>query len=127
MFHDILRHVPSSEAVGIPAQSSLVLSRIVADPVLIRLLAFVGASDLYLQILFRFVSLLEELYLLSCSQYRYPHPVKQCKVIGHIVVGASHHIWLEPQPRKFSGQLVLVVEDVVVNQHPVAFLDLLWS
>ena len=120
----ILRHVPSSEAVGILDQSLLVLSQNVADSILIQLLVLVGAYDLYLRIRFRFVSFLECLYLLPCKRYRYPCLVKLSKVIHGIVISACYQIQPEPPSCEFSHQPVLVVEAITVDQYPVIFFNL---
>ena len=61
--------------------------------------------------------LLEQLYLL-------PHdlcPVELRQTVSRVVIGARYNIRAEPLIRKHWGQIVLVVEDSVVDQHPVTF------
>jgi hypothetical protein len=48
-------------------------------------------------------------------------------MVRSVVVDARHYVRPEPPSRELSCRLVLVVETVVLHEHPVAFLDLLWS
>ena len=114
--------MPSSEVVGIPDQSLLVLFSSTAVRVFARLRVL-----LYLRIWLCLMSLLKGLDPLPRNWYRDPHSVELRNVICSVVVGARHHIWAEPPPRKLSGRPVLVVKAAVIDQHLVALFVLFRS
>ena len=73
-----------------------------------------------------FMPLLEGLDPLPGYWHRYVCPIELCEMVSAVVICARYCVGPEPPPRELLHRLVLVVEVVVVHQHPVTFLDLLW-
>ena len=112
----MLRYVPGSEfSGGFQGQPLLVL--------LVRVIAF----DSHRRLRFRFIPYFEDLYPLPDYRCRHSGPVKVYEMVCRVVVCASHHIRPESSFCELTHRRMLVVQNVVVNQYPVAFLDLLWS
>ena len=79
------------------------------------------------RIRFAVVTLLERFDPLPSHPHRHSRAVELRQVLCSVVVIALYHVRPEPPSCELPCCPVLVVEAVVVDEHPVAFLDLLRS
>ena len=113
--HDIHRYVPLMVGRG----WSIVVFLLLVDLVTQCLLDVIFFEVIEVWIIV--VPLFEDLYPLPCYWYCQPGSIEFSEMIRGIVICACYHVRPDSSFRELPHQAMLIVEVVIIHNHPVSF------